>query len=145
QIVNGVWTPGQPTWINRNQLTGSLGGPIVKNKTFFFALWDQQIERERLTVRPVVLTDCARNGIFRYWEGWANGNTLQVPSPTGSNPTIASVDSFGNPVRPAANPNGSPYTGQLRYYSVFGPLANTPAKPDCSDAVLASGASPWDA
>src|SRR5438552_5640072 len=73
QVVNGVWTPGQSTWINRNQVTGSLGGPIVKNKTFFFALFDKQFERERLTVRPTVLTDCARNGIFRYWEGWGNG------------------------------------------------------------------------
>jgi hypothetical protein len=143
QVVNGVWTPGQSNWVNRNELTGSLGGPIIKNRTFFFFLWDQQLERQRYTVRPVVLTDCARNGIFRYWEGWANGNTLQVTSPTGANPTIASVDSFGNPLRPATNPNGTPYTGQLRYVSVFGPLANTPTRPDCSDAVLAGGSS-WD-
>lgn len=145
QIVNGVWSPAPPTWINRNQLTGSLGGPIIKNKTFFFTLWDQQFERQRLTARPVVLTDCARIGIFRYWEGWANGNTQQVTAPTGGNPTIASVDSFGNPLRPATNPNGQPYTGQLRYTSVFGPLASNPTRPDCSDAVLASGAAPWDA
>jgi len=144
QIVNGVWTPGQPTWINRNQLTGSIGGPIIKNKTFFFFLWDQQLERQRYTVRPTVLTDCARNGIFRYWEGWANGNINQITSPTGGNPTIASVDSAGNPVRPATNPNGTPYTGQLRHVSVFGPLANTPTRPDCSDAVLA-GSGSWDA
>jgi hypothetical protein len=141
QIVNGVWSPGQPTWINRNQLTGSVGGPIVKNKTFSFALWDHQIERQRQTVRPVVLTDCARNGIFRYWESWGNGNTLQPTTTTGT-PTIASVDSFGNPLRPATNPNGTPYTGQLRYRSVFGPLANTPARPDCSDAIVQG--SPWD-
>src|SRR5213594_2755683 len=56
QVVNGKWTPGQSTWVNRNELTGSLGGPIVKNKTFFFALWDKQFERERVTVRPSVLT-----------------------------------------------------------------------------------------
>jgi hypothetical protein len=142
QVVNGKWSPAQPAWINRNQLTGSVGGPIIKNKTFFFALWDQQIERQRFTARPVVLTDCARNGIFRYWEGWGNGNTLQVTTPTGGNPTIASVDSFGNPVRPATNPNGTPYSGQLRYFSIFGPVVNTPTKPDCSDAVV-SGA-PWD-
>src|SRR3989454_11924828 len=115
QVVNGVWSPAPPTWINRNQLTGSLGGPIVKNKTFFFALADLQIERQRQTVRPIVLTDCARNGIFRYWEGWANGNTLQPTTTTGV-ATIASVDSFGNPLRPATNPHGTPYTGQLRYH-----------------------------
>jgi len=142
QVVNGVWSPAPPTWINRNQLTGSLGGPIVKNKTFFFALADLQIERQRQTVRPIVLTDCARNGIFRYWEGWANGNTLQPTTASGV-ATIASVDSFGNPLRPATNPNGTPYTGQLRYRSVFGPLANTPTRPDCSDAIVQG--SPWDA
>ena len=143
QVVNGVWTPGQPPWINRNQLTGSVGGPIIKNKTFFFVLWDHQIERQRFNVRPVVLTDCARNGIFRYWENWANGNTLQPTSPAGGNPAIASVDSSGNPVRPATNPNGTPYTGQLRYFSVFGRVTNTPTRPDCSDAII--DGQPWDA
>jgi len=142
QIVRGVWTPGQPAWINRNEYTASLGGPIVKNKTFFFTLWSQQFERQRNTMRPAVLTDCARNGIFRYWEGWANGNINTITSTTGANPTIQSVDSFGNPLRPATNPNGAPYTGQLRYFSVFGPLLNTPSRPDCSDAIVQGPA--WD-
>jgi hypothetical protein len=141
QVLNGVWSPAQLTWVNRHQLTGSVGGPIIKNKTFFFTLWDQQLERQRQQVKPQVLTPCARNGIFRYWEGWGNGNTL-TPTTTTGNPTIISVDSFGNPVRPATNPNGTPYTGQLRYFSVFGPLANTPTRPDCSDAVV-QGLS-WD-
>ena len=52
----------------------------------------------------------------------------------------SSVDSFGNPLRPATNPNGTPYTGQLRYFSVFGPLLNTPSRPDCSDAVVQGAA-----
>ena len=91
QIVRGVWTPGQPAWINRNEYTASLGGPIVKNKTFFFTLWSQQFERQRNTMRPAVLTDCARNGVFRYWEGWANGNINTATSTTGANPTIQSV------------------------------------------------------
>jgi len=143
QVVNGVWTPGQPPWVNRNQLTGSFGGPILKNQTFFFALWDQQIERQRFPARAIVLTDCARNGIFRYWEGWMNGNVNQVTNPSGSNPVTASVDSSGNPVRPATNPAGGDYTGQLRFFSVFGRVTNTPTKLDCSDAVIEG--SPWDA
>jgi hypothetical protein len=142
QVVRGVWTPGRPTWINRNQYTASLGGPIIRNKTFFFMLWEQQFERQRNTHRPIVLTDCARNGIFRYWEGWANGNINTLTSTAGANPTIASVDSSGNPMQPATNANGTPYSGQLRYLSVFGPLANTPTRPDCSDAVIQG--SPWD-
>src|SRR5262249_53514478 len=142
QVVNGVWRPGQINWVNRNELTGSLGGPIIKNRTFFFVLYDKQFERQRFTARPVVLTDCAGNGIFRYWEKWANGNILQQISATGGNPTIASVDSFGRPLTPEKNPDGTPYNGQLKYVSVFGPLANTPTRPDCSDAVLAGGS--WD-
>jgi hypothetical protein len=144
KVVRGVWTPTPSNWQNEHEYSVSLGGPIKKNKTFFFFLWDQQLERDRTQMRPVVLTDCARNGIFRYWEGYQNGNLIQVPSGIGTaNPIIQSVDSFGNPLRPATNPNGTPYTGQLRYFSVFGPLMNTPTKPDCSDAVVQG--SPWDA
>ena len=59
---NGI----EPDWLNRHQVTVSYGGPIIKNKTFFFALYDQQLERRRDTQFLPVLTDCARNGIFRY-------------------------------------------------------------------------------
>jgi hypothetical protein len=145
QVVRGVWTPTPTNWQNSHEYSISLGGPIKKNKTFFFFLWDQQLERDRTQMRPVVLTDCARNGIFRYWEGYQNGNLSQLISGIGTvNPLIQSVDSFGNPLRPSTNPNGGTYTGQLRYFSVFGPVLNTPSKPDCSDAQVQQGA-PWDA
>jgi len=140
--VDGSWKPTEPTWVNRHQATISAGGPILRNKTFFFALYDQQFERQRQTARPVVLTDCARNGIFRYWEGWGNGNTLTPTNTAAAAPTIASVDPAGNPMRPATNPNGSAYTGQLRYFSVFGAVTNTPTLPDCSDAQVSG--TPWD-
>ena len=142
--LDGKWSPTKPNWTNRHQATVSYGGPIIKNKTFFFALYDQQIERRRSTQRPVVLTDCARNGIFRYWEGWANGNTDTVTNTASlTNSIRPSVDFAGNPVAPTTNPNGTPYTGQLRYFSVFGPVVNTPTQPDCSDAVVQG--TPWDA
>jgi len=143
QVVNGIWTPTAPNWTNRHQVTVSYGGPVIRNKTFFFVLYDQQIENRRTTQNPTVLTDCARNGIFRYWEGWANGNADSTITTTGTNPTRPSVDTAGNPVRPTTNPNGTPYTGQLRYFSVFGPVTNTPAKADCSDAVVQTSA-PWN-
>ena len=69
QVVNGKWSPTTPPWLNRNELVGSVGGPIVKNKTFFFALVDKQIEHERQVARAITLTDCAQRGIFRYWSG----------------------------------------------------------------------------
>src|SRR5436190_2846649 len=44
-VVNGktVWSPTRANWYNLQQYTGSLGGPIRKNKTFFFFLYDQQV------------------------------------------------------------------------------------------------------
>lgn len=143
QIVDGVWKPTVPDWTNRHQVTVSYGGPIIRNKTFFFALYDQQIENRRTTQNPTVLTDCARNGIFRYWEGWANGNANSTTTTNGANPTRPSVDFAGNPIRPATFADGSPYTGQLRYFSVFGPVTNTPVRADCSDAIVQG--SPWNA
>src|SRR4029077_4629245 len=138
----GAWKPTLPDWANNHQFTGSYSGPIVKNKTFFFGLWDMLLVNGRTTPNSMVLTPCARNGVFRYFDNWNNGNSLQVPVATGTTPTIAVVDGVGNPARPATNPDGSPFTGSLRYASVFGPLQNTPTRPDCSDAVVQG--SPWD-
>jgi len=138
----GAWKPLQRDWTNRNQYTLSAGGPIVRNKTFFFALWDGLLVNERAIQNPMVLTPCARNGIFRYFDGWNNGNALQLPQATGATPTIAVVDGLGNPLRPVENPDRTAFNGTLRYASVFGPLANVPTRPDCSDAVVQG--TTWD-
>src|SRR4030095_3229097 len=39
--LTGNWSPTPIDWRNTNQYTVSAGGPIIKNRTFFFALWDQ--------------------------------------------------------------------------------------------------------
>src|SRR5215470_7355460 len=143
----GLWNPTKPDWSNTHQFTGSYSGPIVKNKTFFFALWDSALVNGRTTQNPVVLTLCARNGIFRYFDNWNNGNVLQVMQATTATPVIAVVDGIGNPVRPATNPDRTPFAGALRYVSVFGPVVNTPTKPDCSDAIVDRAPTPggtWD-
>src|SRR5215831_2538847 len=63
-----AWSPVPLDWNNRHQYTLSLGGPIIKNKTFFFGLWDGLINNRRTIQNVTVLTPCARNGIFRYWD-----------------------------------------------------------------------------
>jgi len=131
--VTGQWEPRKLDWRNTNQYTVSYGGPIIRNKTFFFALWDQQISRNRQTQENRVLTDTARNGVFRYWEGWVADsgdlvtNATALPS-LGANPTWPSVDALGKPSRPVCWPDSSfsggacskPYTGRLVCFSVFG-------------------------
>lgn len=144
----GAWKPTQPNWYNNHQLTASIGGPVVKGKTFFFALWDSAIMNGRTLQNPVVLTPCARKGIFRYFDTWNNGNYIQPTLSTGNTPTTAVVDGLGNPVAPATNPNGSAFAGSLHYASVFGTVQNpTTVNSDCSNvqvgpASTANGA--WD-
>src|SRR5262249_49505437 len=64
----------KPTWFNRNQWTVAYGGPIVKNRTFFFALLDGQRMNSRNIVETPVLTAAARQGLFRFFPGVVNGN-----------------------------------------------------------------------
>jgi len=100
-------------WFNRQEATVSYGGPIVKNKTFFFALFDAQRMKSRSEVTTPVLTATARQGIFRFFPGVVNGNAESIVT-FGANPTAPVVDLAGNPVRPAAA------TGDLQSVSVFG-------------------------
>src|SRR5882762_6612013 len=89
---------------NRNQFGARIGGPIIKNKTFFFVLLDEQRRVFRKTFVGNVLTPLARQGIFRFYPGADNQNAIAL------NPT---VDRSGNAVRPAGA------TGDLQSISVF--------------------------
>jgi carboxypeptidase family protein len=89
----------------RNQFGGTLGGPIIKNKTFFFVAYDGQREIQKDTVTRTVYTAQARQGIFRYFPGARNGNAI-ANTPT--------VDLNGNPVRPSGA------TGDLVSLNVLG-------------------------
>ena len=103
----------KPVWFNRHQWTVSYGGPIVKNRTFFFALLDGQRMNSRDNVETPVLTAQARQGLFRFFPGVVNGNAESSVT-FGANPQAPVVDLLGNPMRPAVA------TGSLQTVSVFG-------------------------
>jgi hypothetical protein len=91
--------------IVQNDAGGSLGGPVRKNKTFFFGLFEANIDHTKSTVTSTTLTQSARQGIFRFYPGVQDANA------NANNPT---VDLNGNPV----SPRGA--TGALQSVSLFG-------------------------
>jgi len=97
---------GLPTSVlKRNQFAGRVGGPIRKNKTFFFFLYDGNRQATSASQTETVLTASARQGIFRYFPGVTNGNAIA---------SVPTVNLAGNPVQPGSA------TGPLASTSVFG-------------------------
>src|SRR5437867_4098710 len=86
----------QKSYLNRTQYGGRLGGPIIKNKAFFFVLIDNQRYLAKQSFVTNVFTDLARQGIFRYSPGQRNANA-QAARP--------SVDLAGNPLVPVTSFN----------------------------------------
>src|SRR3982751_5139304 len=63
--ATGFFKPaaGKPG-INRNQFGGLLGGPIVRNRAFFFADYEGQRQTRKLTGIASIATPAQRQGIF---------------------------------------------------------------------------------
>jgi Cna protein B-type domain./TonB-dependent Receptor Plug Domain. len=77
----------------QNILGGSVGGPIIKNRTFYYGNLQVLRARESAIVNRTVYTETARQGIWRYVIGGRN-QPAGVPN--------ASVDANGN-VLPGVN------------------------------------------
>jgi hypothetical protein len=88
-----------------NQFGGRLGGPIVRQRTFFNFTYEGQRIRTSSAVTSTTYTQTARQGLFRFFPGVQNGN---------ANAAVPSVDLLGNPVRPSGA------SGGLQSISVFG-------------------------
>ncbi|NOT60024.1 MAG: TonB-dependent receptor, partial [Acidobacteria bacterium] len=104
----------RPT-LRLNQFGAEVGGPIIKNKTFFFGSWqDQRIAVTQPINRsfgtPTLYTPEARAGIFRYFVGAQN-------RPAGS-PTDAAVDANGKALFP--NCSATVTTRCIATYNIFG-------------------------
>lgn len=86
---------------------GSVGGPIIKDKLFFFTNLQLLRQNDSALITRTVYTQQARSGIFRYVRGGVN-------SPAGStNPT---VDAAGNALLPACG--GTVTTNCIATYNI---------------------------
>lgn len=53
-------------FLNQNQAGGSLSGPIIKNRLFFYANYEATRLRQQSAATRTILREDARNGIFTY-------------------------------------------------------------------------------
>ncbi|HYA64012.1 MAG TPA: hypothetical protein VED66_12490, partial [Candidatus Sulfotelmatobacter sp.] len=98
---------------NLNQFGGGIGGPIRKNKTFFFIDGEQKDQLHGIPFTGIVPTQAMRNGDFSA-DNFGNpvsgtvifNPNMTVPGPTPSSPPITTpfyCDASGNPIAPNAN------------------------------------------
>jgi Carboxypeptidase regulatory-like domain len=89
---------------NLNQFGGSLGGPIKKDKTFFFADYQAKMQRHGIPYVGLVPTEAMRNGDFTDNAfGTPNSTILTNPYVTGAPDPYFQCNGAGNPMPVAAN------------------------------------------
>jgi hypothetical protein len=94
---------------NLNQFGGAIGGPIRKNKTFFFVDAEQKYQRHGQTYQGAVPTAAMRTGDFS-----ADNFGNPVSGTVISNPNSGApfqCDGAGNPVVPNADGSQTPAAG----------------------------------
>ena len=89
---------------NLNQFGGSLGGPIRKDKTFFFADFEQKDQRHGIPFTGLVPTAAMRNGDFSH-DAFGNpvSGFLNNPNVSGAATTDFQCNAAGNPLPAAAD------------------------------------------
>jgi hypothetical protein len=105
--ASNYFSGGQPTTIHNNQFNGTIGGPIIKDKAFFFLFYEGQRYKSlavssRTVPKPAeiqgAMDDITANGLQVNSVGQALLNLFPT-SPTGifiaQTPTTASANTFG--------------------------------------------------
>src|SRR6202140_9669 len=74
ELNNGE--PNKPLQLNRNIFGASVGGPLHKDRLFFFANYEGTREREQQRAERVIPTPSMCQGLFRYLD--TNGNMVTM-------------------------------------------------------------------
>src|SRR5262249_20377399 len=80
-------------FLNQNQGGFSLGGPILKNKLFFYTNYEAFRLKQQTSYNTTILTDSARKGEFIYKDSAGNPQRVNVLSAMGlqADPTMAAL------------------------------------------------------
>jgi len=98
-----IGLPNKPLQLNRNIFGASVGGPLRKDRLFFFLNYEGTREREQQRAERVIPTPSMCRGNFRYLDG--NGNLITL-TPT----DLTNLDPQGIGIDPAMlNANGTGY------------------------------------
>ncbi len=109
--LNGLKKPA----LRQHQYGGDVGGPIFKDRTFFFFNYQGQKQVFPVGLTRTVYTPLAKQGIYRYVVGGGRN--------TAAGQTGASVDASGNPLLPSCG--GAVTTNCIASYNI---VANDPRK-----------------
>ena len=115
--------PNKPPFLLRNTFGGSFGGPIKKDRAFYFLSYEGQRTREAAQVRRTVPSVALKHGVIQY---------LCVLNPDGS---LNTTQCPGNTV---TGTNGFTFTAQPGYQAL-GLSQIAQMDPNCS----ANGTCPW--
>lgn len=82
------------TRLRQHEYGGNVGGPIVHNKLFFFANYEQVYAPSESTPERTVLTPEAQQGVFRYTAADNSVRTVNVLDIARANGLPASIDPY---------------------------------------------------
>ena len=102
--------------LNQNQVGGAIGGPIKRDKLFFYTNYEAVRLRSQTSEDATILTQSARNGIFSYVDNSGHviqKNILQITG-LAMNPTIqALINQIPDPTKINNYRVGDSHPGQL--------------------------------
>jgi len=89
-----IGAPNKPLKLNRNIFGASVGGPLRKDRLFFFANYEGTREREEQRAERVIPTPALCQGIFRYLDGSGNLVTFTPTDLKNLDPRGIGIDPF---------------------------------------------------